>query len=107
MSSILASDDVEKNKGMAIAACFIFFLPLLTDAKHSPFAMHWANQSLLRVFVHIAAAALMVIPVLGWILGPLLQLFGLVLFIVSIVWAARGEAKPLPIIGGYTILKPS
>lgn len=107
MSSVVASDDVEKNKGMAIAACFIFFLPLLTDAKHSPFAMHWANQSLLRVFVHIAAAVLMVIPVLGWILGPLLQLFGFVLFIISIVWAARGEAKPLPIIGGYTILKVS
>ncbi|MGH2360075.1 MAG: hypothetical protein ACRDGM_05975 [bacterium] len=107
MSTTIKSDDVEKNKGMAIAACFIFFLPLLTDAKHSAFAMHWANQGLLRVFVHIAAGVLLIIPVLGWILGPVLHLFGFVLFIMSIVWAARGEAKPLPIIGGYTILKPS
>lgn len=107
MSTAVKSDDIENNKGMAIAACFIFFLPLLTDAKHSPFAMHWANQSLLRVFVHIAAIFLMIIPILGWILGPLLQLFGFVLFIMSIVWAARGEVKPLPIIGGYTILKAS
>ena len=107
MSTAVKSDDIEKNKGMAIAACFIFFLPLLTDAKHSPFAMHWANQSLLRVFVHIAAGVLMIIPVLGWVLGPLLQLFGFVLFIMSVVWAARGEVKTLPIIGKYTILKPS
>ena len=107
MSTVVKSDDIEKNKGMAIAACFIFFLPLLTDAKHSPFAMHWANQSLLRAFVHIAASVLMVIPILGWILGALLHLFGFLLFILSVVWAVRGEAKPLPIIGGYTILKPS
>ena len=107
MSTTIKNDDVEKNKGMAIAACFIFFLPLLTEAKHSPFAMHWANQSLLRVFVHISAAVLLVIPILGWIAGSLLHLFGLVLLIISIMGAARGEAKPLPIIGGYTILKPS
>jgi len=107
LSTAVTSDDIEKNKGMAIAACFVFFLPLLTDAKHSPFAMHWANQSLLRVFVHIAAGVLMIIPVLGWVLGPLLQLVGFVLFIMSVVWAARGEAKPLPIIGKYTILKTS
>jgi uncharacterized membrane protein len=107
VSTAVTSDDVDKNKGMAIAACFIFFLPLLTDAKHSPFAMHWANQSLLRAFVHIAAVILMVIPILGWVLGPLLHLFGFVLFIISLVWAVRGEAKPLPIIGKYTILKPS
>ncbi len=107
LSTAVKSDDIEKNKGMAIAACFIFFLPLLTDAKSSPFAMHWANQSLLRVFVHIAASVLLVIPILGWVLGPLLHLFGLVLLIMSIMGAARGEAKPLPIIGKYTILKPS
>lgn len=107
LSTAVKNDDIEKNKGIAIAACFIFFLPLLTDAKHSPFAMHWANQSLLRVFVHIAAGVLMMIPVLGWVLGPLLQLFGFVLLIMSIVWAARGEVKTLPIIGKYTILKVS
>lgn len=107
MNTTANSDDIEKNKKMAIAACFIFFLPLLTDAKHSPFAMHWANQSLLRVFVHIGAAVLLFIPILGWMLFPFVQLFGLVLFILSIVWAARGQMKPLPIIGGYTILKAS
>jgi uncharacterized membrane protein len=102
-----SADDIEKNKGMAIAACFIFFLPLLTDAKHSPFAMHWANQSLLRLFVHVAGSVIMIIPILGWIVGFLLHIFGVVLFILSLVWAAGGQMKPLPLIGGYTILKPS
>ncbi len=102
------NDDVAKNKGMAIAACFIFFLPLLTDAKHSKFAMFWANQSLLRLFVHIAAMVVMIIPVLGWIVGFVLHIFGLVLFILSIVHAANGEMKPLPIIGTMAeILKVS
>lgn len=107
MSTAVSSDDVEKNKGMAIAACFIFFLPLLTDAKHSPFAMHWANQSLLRVFVHLAAMFFMAIPILGWGIGLLLQLFAFILLVLSIIWAVQGQAKQLPIIGKYTILKPS
>jgi uncharacterized membrane protein len=107
MDAIAIRDDIEKNKGMAIAACFIFFLPLLTDAKGSPFAIHWANQSLLRVFVHIAALVLLFIPIVGWMLFPFVQLFGVVLFILSIVWAVRGQMKPLPIIGRYTILKVS
>jgi uncharacterized membrane protein len=101
------NDDVEKNKGMAIAACFIFFLPLLTEAKHSPFAMHWANQSLLRVFVHIAAMFFMAIPILGWGIGILLNFVAFVFLVMSIIWAAQGQAKQLPIIGNNTLLKPS
>jgi uncharacterized membrane protein len=107
MNTTTNSDDADKNKGMAIAACFIFFLPLLTDARHSPFAMHWANQSLLRVFVHIGAMALLFIPILGWMLFPFVQLFAVVLFILSLVWAAQGKMKPLPIVGGYTVVKAS
>jgi uncharacterized membrane protein len=102
-----SSDDVEKNKGMAIAAVFIFFIPLLTDAKHSPFAMHWANQSLLRLLLHVASSFVMVIPFLGWVAGVLGHLFAVALFVVSLVWAIGGQAKPLPLIGRYTILKPS
>ena len=101
------NDDVEKNKGMAIAACFIFFLPLLTEAKHSPFAMHWANQSLLRVFVHFVAMFFMAIPILGWGIGILLNLFAFALLVLSIMWAVQGQTKQLPLIGKYTILKPS
>ena len=92
---------------MAIAACFIFFLPLLTEAKHSPFAMHWANQSLLRAFLHFAAMFFMAIPILGWGIGIVLNFVAFAFLVISIIWAVQGQAKQLPIIGKYTLLKPS
>ena len=49
-------EDVEKNKTMAILAWFIFFLPLLTDAKDSKFAKFHANQSLLVTLLYVIAA---------------------------------------------------
>jgi len=107
VEEIATTRDVEDNKGMAIAACFIFFLPLLTDAKYSPFAMHWANQSLLRLFLHMGAMFLIFIPILGWLAIPFVHLFGLVLFVISLVRASRGQMTPLPLIGSYTILRPS
>ncbi len=101
------NDDVTKNKGMAIAAIFIFFLPLLTDAKHSQFAMFWANQSLLRLFFHIGAAVIMIIPVLGWIIGFVVHIFSFVMFIVQLVNAANGKMSRMPFIGNTEILKVS
>ena len=41
--------DAEKNKAMAIVGYIIpilFFIPLVTDAKNSPFAKFHANQQL-------------------------------------------------------------
>ena len=93
-----ASDDVTKNKGMAIVAYFIFFLPLLTDAKNSQFAMFHANQGLLLL---IASIILWFIPIIGWIVNIVVLIF----WIMGIVGAAQGKMKPLPLIGGIKILR--
>lgn len=98
--------DVEKNKAMAVLAYFIFFVPILA-ARDSKFAMYHANQGLLLV---LAAAAVNlvggVVPILGWfIILPLGNLFCLVLFIMGLVNSSKGEMKPLPLIGGFNILK--
>ena len=58
--------DVEKNKVMAVLAYFIFFLPLLTDAKDSPFAKFHANQGLL----------LLLFSVIGQIVGSVVPIIG-------------------------------
>jgi uncharacterized membrane protein len=98
--------DAEKNKGVAILAYIIFFIPLLA-AKESPFAMYHANQGLV---LFLAAVALNIlggmIPFIGWFLIlPIGNLLILVLAIIGIMNAAKGATKPLPIIGGISILK--
>ncbi|KGX87574.1 DUF4870 domain-containing protein [Pontibacillus litoralis] len=98
--------DIEEHKIMAILAYVIFFIPLLV-AKESRFAMYHANQGLLLLIVAIGLNTIgSIIPVIGWlVIMPLGTLFAFVLFIIGIINASKGEMKPLPVIGKYTIIQ--
>lgn len=102
----MATSDAEKNKTAGILGYVIFFLPLLMAPK-SHFAKYHANQGLLLLIAAIAVHVLAnVIPFFGWlVIGPVGYVFLLVLFIMGILNASRGETKPLPIIGSYEIIK--
>jgi len=104
------SSDVEKNKPMAIVGYLIpilFFVPLLSDAKNSPFAKFHANQQLVLLISWIVVNIVgSIIPVLGWfIILPLGTIFLLIIMIMGIISAAQGKAKKLPLIGGIEIIK--
>lgn len=97
--------DASNDKGMAILAYFIFFLPLLL-APNSKFAKYHANQSLVLLIAWVVVMVFgTLVPAIGWILSPLAGLFILILWIMGIINASRGEMKPLPLIGNITILK--
>jgi uncharacterized membrane protein len=98
-------NDIQANKGMAIVAYILFFVPLIA-AKESKYAMYHANQGLtLFLAAVITNVILGIIPIIGWILLPFSNLAVVVLAILGIVAAAQGQAKPLPVIGAYTLLK--
>lgn len=101
------SADIEQNKAIGILSYIIFFLPLLT-AKDSKFAMYHANQGLLLLLLAIALNTVgTVVPILGWlIILPVGNLLILTLFIIGVINSSKGEMKPLPLIGKYTIIKP-
>ena len=91
----------------------LFLVPYLA-AKESPFARFHANQGCVLFIVWIAFYIVMVIigAILPWslsIIVSLLYLVGgvgiLILMILGIMNAVKGEMKELPIIGKYTILK--
>ena len=102
--------DTEKNKPMAIIGYIIpilFFIPLVTDAKNSPFAKFHANQQLdlllAAVVINIVGG---VVPFLGWfIILPFGSIFLIIVAIMGIVNAAKGTMKKLPLIGGINIIK--
>lgn len=103
--------DAEKNKAMAIIGYIIpilFFIPLVTDAKTSPFAKFHANQQLnlllFAVVGYIVSSILMVI-LIGFLLYFLVMIASIVFMIMGIINAAKGEMKPLPLIGGINIIK--
>lgn len=101
--------DAEKNKAFAIVGYIIpilFFIPLVTDAKNSPFAKFHANQQLILligwVVVNVVGG---VIPFIGWfIILPLGFIFLVIVAIMGIIGAAKGEMKELPLIGGFKLI---
>lgn len=104
-----SSSDVEKNKALAIVGYIIpilFFVPLVTDAKNSPYAKFHANQQLNLLISWVVVEIIGgIIPVLGWfIILPLGTIFLLIIMIMGIINAAKGEMKPLPLIGGVKLL---
>ena len=86
----------------------LFFLPLVV-CPDSKFGRYHANQGLVlllaAVVVNVIGAVLSLIPAVGWILQLILNVAMLGLTILGIVNVCNGETKPLPIIGGLTLIK--
>jgi uncharacterized membrane protein len=108
--------DAEQNKGMAIIAYILFFVPLLTgDHKKSPFVKFHTNQGTVLFLTWIAwwLVSLIVSFILrGWFLGLIFSLVGfavwvgvIVLLVLGIINAVNGRMNPLPLIGKFTIIK--
>lgn len=97
-------EDIEKNKVVAAIAYAIFFVPLLVD-KDSEFGKFHANQGLLLLIVSLLGNAILTVSIIGIILLPVLNVILLVLFIMGVINAINGEAKDLPVIGKYRLLK--
>lgn len=96
--------DVAKNKTMAILAYFIFFLPLVTDAKDSPYAKFHANQSLVLLIAWFVLMFINIIPILGWIISFFGSIAVFVFWIMGLINAANGKMKELPLVGTIHIL---
>ena len=97
--------DIEDNKVLAVLCYFgpLLLIPLLTR-PYSQYVKYHANQGILLLLLYIATGAVGVIPLLGWAVAALGGLFSTVLLILGVIYCLNGQAKPLPIIGKYTIL---
>jgi len=104
-------NDAEANKAMAIVGYIIpvlFFIPLVTDAKNSPFAKFHANQQLNLLLFWVVgqiAGSVLTVVLIGLLILPLVMVAGLVFMIMGIINVSKGEMKKLPIIGGFEIIK--
>lgn len=98
--------DAQDNKVLAILSYFgiLFIIPLVA-APNSKFAKFHANQGLLLFLFGIILGIVSVIPILGWIVAVVGSIASVVFFIMGIINAAKGEAKELPLIGKYRIIK--
>ncbi len=98
--------DIEDNKVWAILAYLgILVLIPLFAAKESKFARYHTNQGFILFLLGLANTVLAIIPLLGWILAPLVAIGLLVFMILGIINACNGQAKELPLVGKIVIIK--
>lgn len=117
-SHLYEQKDIEENKSMAIL-CYISWLvlvPLFTK-KESKYTRFHVNQGLVLAIVCsaywvlegiLSAVLTLAVPALYWLWGFIFSLPNILLvFLVvkGIINAAKGQAKKLPLIGKFKILK--
>lgn len=78
----------------------LFLVPLLVS-KDNEFAQFHAKQGLVLFLYNLISGAILVIPLLGWIVGAVLMMGSFVMMVIGIVNVLKGEKKPLPLIGKY------
>lgn len=106
---VFTQEDIDANKSMGIVAYFIFFIPLLVESsKNSPYAKFHVNQGLLIVLAAIAVnviGTLTTIILIGFLILPLGGIAVFILWVIGLMNAINGVAKPLPFIGQFTLIK--
>ena len=68
---------------------------------HDPFVKYHVKQGLALFIAAVVVAIFGVVPIIGWILAPLLSIVLFILWIIGIINAAQGKEKRLPIIGKF------
>jgi len=101
--------DVKKLWGiLGYIIPILFFIPLvMEDLKTDPYSKFHANQQLNLLLAAIVVNVVGgIIPFLGWfIILPIGSIVLIVLAIIGIVNVAKDKQKPLPIIGGFHLIK--
>ena len=103
--AVYTPEDIENNKIVAGLAYLLFFLPLIV-CPGSGYARFHANQGLILLIFGIAGNVVLgIIPLIGWMLMPIFGFGVLVMGMIGLINGFGGKAKPLPLIGGFTLLK--
>lgn len=98
------SSKSSSNKGCAILSYLligIIWYFVDNKMKKDSFVKFHVKQGLGLLILDIIVCIIAGIPILGWIIAPILNIIVLVLLIVGIINAANNKEKELPIIGKY------
>ncbi len=103
---VVMDQDTKDNRVLALF-CYLsmaVILPLVAQ-PNSAFIRYHANQGIVLILFTLCATVVGIIPFLGWLVSVVCYIFAFVCTIIGIVHACKGEKKPLPLIGKYTVLK--
>lgn len=90
-----------KNTAMAAIAYIVFFIPLLAEDRNDPFMKFHIKQGMVLFIAWVIVGILSMVPLIGGLFSGLAMLVILILMIIGIAGALKGEEKLLPVIGKY------
>ncbi len=113
VQSASQNQEIKENRGIFMLAYVLFFLPLISCPASEIGRFH-ANQGLVLLITSVAGniAVSILSSLLTWRLWGITSFISwawgivvLALIIIGMVNANKGEQKPLPVIGEFTIIK--
>lgn len=101
------TQDATDNKVFGILAYLgpLLLVTIFAAPKNSAYSRFHANQGLVLLIADLLCTVVGAIGVLGALVSGVAGIAILVLAIMGLVGAAKGEMKPLPLIGQFKILK--
>ena len=102
------AQDISDNKIIAMSAYLLGVLGIviaLLAAPESKYASFHARQALKLNIASILCVVIMIVPFIGWIVGPIASLVVSVVMIICFVHVCQGKAKDAPIIGKLGFFK--
>lgn len=89
-----------ENLTMGVVACIPFVgLVLMFVEKKDLFVRYHATQFAFLNLIYFIP----IVPILGWILFPILALFSLVLFVLGLIKTSQGERFDIPYLSKYAL----
>jgi len=93
--------DIEKVYAF-LSYIFFFGILIYRTKKDSDYVQHHAKQGIILFILSLINFILMAVPVLGWVLIPILNLVIFILFIIGTNNALSGNVNKLPVIGQFS-----
>jgi uncharacterized membrane protein len=90
----------ESNKAMAMISCIpIVGLIMIFVEKKDLFVRYHAAQFALFNLIFVVG----LVPIIGWMLAPILSLLGLIAFIMALVKINSGERFDIPVFSDWAL----
>jgi uncharacterized membrane protein len=89
---------------LGVFLTIIGFIIVMLVRRNDKYAMYYAKQGLALFITGIivwVVSVLLAFLLIGFFVGPILNIILLILWIIGIVYSLSGEMKPIPIIGKF------
>jgi uncharacterized membrane protein len=86
---------------LAVLLSIVGFIIAIVLKRNDKYIMFYAKQSLVLFIAWLVSGAIMMIPFLGWIAGPIIYILTLILWVMTWINALSGKKKDTWIIGEF------